>query len=384
MRSGVARRESKQRRKDEEIAFARLWHSTAKDDGTAPQLNGTRYFSFKELKKYTNNFSKDNEIGEGSFGKVYKGCCPDGVAVAVKESSKTSRKEFQIEIEVLSRIHHKNIQKFLGFCFEQEKKLIVYEYITKGNLRDNIDGICGIHLGWKKRLQIALDSARGLAYLHELANPLIIHRDIKSINIALDENLNARVIGFDVPKLVSEKQKENASSQDKRTLTRVKSAVKGTIGYLDPEYFQTQQLSEKSDVYSFGMVMLELITGRSLFDIHAELNKAIGQNDEGPFLFEKVHASIDQNDLEYYGLRNIIDPKIVTEVRNDEFRKFLQLALKCLKHSASDRPSMSEIMRDVDIILQHDGSERTTITDYLDDFGNATYLPQHPNRSSRN
>ncbi|KAJ3704849.1 hypothetical protein LUZ61_008554 [Rhynchospora tenuis] len=333
-------------RKDEEIAVAPIWHSGTKSDGTAPQLSAARYFSFEELKRCSNNFSRDNLIGVGGFGQVYKGYCTNGVIVAIKRASKESiffRKDFQSEIDVLSRVHHRNIVRFLGFCFEQGEQLLVYEYISEGTLFDTLPGKGGVHLDWTKRLQIALDSARGLAYLHELANPPIIHGHVKSSNILLDKNLNAKVISFVLSKLVFEKDKRHVYPQGRGIIAQVESEhVAGTFGYMAPEYKEAGLLSDKSDVYSYGMVMLEVITAK----------RPAG-------LANVVKEAIDENDQEYYGLRDIIDPTIVNQVRNVGLRKFVQLALKCLQDSASDRPSMSQIMREIDIILQND--ETTTV-----------------------
>ncbi|KAJ4804291.1 Leucine-rich repeat protein kinase family protein [Rhynchospora pubera] len=156
--------------------------------------------------------------GKGGYGKVYKGYCSNGVAVAIKRI--LARKVFESEIEVSSRVHHKNIVSLVGFCIEQGELLLVYEFMSKGSLRDNLAG-----------------------------------------NILLDENLNAKVADFVISKMVSEKEKGHVSSQGRGIIAQVESViVAGTIGYLDPEYYQNKVLSEKSDVYSFGVVMLELIT----------------------------------------------------------------------------------------------------------------------------
>ncbi|KAJ4801807.1 Leucine-rich repeat protein kinase family protein [Rhynchospora pubera] len=312
----------------------------------------------QSLQKRTKDDEKDYGTildGKGGYGKVYKGYCSNGVVVAIrkrraKKGYSWGRKEFESEIEVLSRVHHKNIVSLVGFCLEQGEQALVYEYMSKGTLRDNLAGKGRMHLDWKKRLQIALDSARGLAYLHELAYPLIIHRFVKPSNILLNENLNAKVTNFGLSKLVYEKQTGNVSSQGKGTLAHVEyENFAGTIGYIAPEYLQTGLLSEKSDVYSFGVVMLELITGRQGCEIGSDET----------FLVKEVKRVIDQNDTEYYGLRDMIDHKIVNHLRNAGFRKFVQLALHCVEYSASDRPSMYEIMTRLDIILLHDGSERT-------------------------
>ncbi|KAJ3687220.1 hypothetical protein LUZ61_016384 [Rhynchospora tenuis] len=288
------------------------WGSSGKDNGTAPQVKGTRCFTFEELKKCSGYFSENNEIGQGGYGKVYKGYLTDGVVVAIKRAAQGSMQgaqEFKNEIELLSRVHHKNLVGLEGFCYEQGEQLLVYEYISNGTLRENLVGKDGVYLDWKKRLQIALGAARGLAYLHELANPPIIHRDIKSTNILLDESLDAKVADFGLSKLITETQKGHVSTQ-----------VKGTIGYLDPEYYMTQQLSEKSDVFSFGVVMLELITAKLPIE-------------KGTYMVREVKTAIDQYDQEYYGLRDIMDPKIVNQAKNISLRKFVQLALECLKDS---------------------------------------------------
>ncbi|KAJ4815568.1 Leucine-rich repeat protein kinase family protein [Rhynchospora pubera] len=231
MRSALACLGFKQRTENEERMFV-PWHSGTKGDGTAPQVNGTRYFSFEELKRCTANFSKNNEIGVGDYNEVYKGHCTNGIVVAIKRARKLpffDTKAFQSEIEVLTRVHHKNIVSLVGFCFEQSEQLLVYEYVSNRTLRDNLDGEGDMCLDWTKRLQIALDSARGLAYLHELANPLIIHGNVKSSNILLDENLHPKLTDFCASKLVYEKQNGHVSSQVRGTLGHVASGISGTL-----------------------------------------------------------------------------------------------------------------------------------------------------------
>ncbi|XP_078148859.1 leucine-rich repeat receptor protein kinase HPCA1-like [Carex rostrata] len=352
---------SKQRRKARAAAMLAnpfvSWGSGGKDDGTAPQLRGTKCFSSEELKKCTGNFSDKNEIGAGGYGKVYIGYLTNGLVVAIKRAKQGSMQgaqEFKNEIELLSRVHHKNLVSLVGFCYEQGEQMLVYEYISKGTLRENILGKGGKYLDWKMRLQIALGSARGLAYLHELADPPIIHRDIKSTNILLDENFNAKVADFGLSKLIADTQEGHVSTQ-----------VMGTLGYLDPEYYMTQQLSEKSDVYSFGVVMLELITARLPIE-------------KNTYIVTEVKKVIDQYDQEYYGLREKMDPKIVNQVKNVALRKFVQLALECVHDSAIDRPSMNEVVKEIEIILQNDVSTRTTNLYYSDDSTNASNLSRHP------
>ncbi|GLJ34402.1 hypothetical protein SUGI_0691650 [Cryptomeria japonica] len=205
----------------------------------------------------TSNFCESNGVGSGGYGKVYKTLLPEGEMVAIKRAQQGSLQggtEFKNEIELLFRVHHKNLVELIGFCTEQEEQMLVYEYIPNGTLRQNLIGES--KLDRARRLQIALGSAKGLNYRHELTNPPIIHGDVKSCNILLDENLNAKVADFGLSKLVAD------GGVDAGGKSHVSTQVKGTLGYLDPEYSMTRQLSEKSDVYSFGNVLLELITAR--------------------------------------------------------------------------------------------------------------------------
>ncbi|OMO77623.1 hypothetical protein COLO4_25067 [Corchorus olitorius] len=337
------------------------WAPSGKDSGGAPQLKGARWFSYDELKKCTHNFSESNELGFGGYGKVYRGILSDGQAVAIKRAQHGSMQgglEFKTEIELLSRVHHKNLVGLVGFCFEQGEQMLVYEFMANGTLRESLSGRSGIFLDWKRRLRIALGSARGLAYLHELANPPIIHRDIKSTNILLDENLTAKVADFGLSKLVSDSSKGHVSTQ-----------VKGTLGYLDPEYYMTQQLTEKSDVYSFGVVMLELITAKQPIE-------------KGKYIVREVRALMNKKDEEYYGLRELMDPSIRSNAGLlIGLGKFLELAMQCVEDSATDRPTMSEVVKGIETILQNDGmntNSTTSASSSATDFGAAKGCLRHP------
>ncbi|XP_014509822.1 probable leucine-rich repeat receptor-like protein kinase At5g49770 [Vigna radiata var. radiata] len=335
------------------------WAPTGKDSGGAPQLKGARWFSYDDLKKCTSNFSENNEIGSGGYGKVYKGVLPDGKIVAIKRAQQGSMQgglEFKTEIELLSRVHHKNLVGLVGFCFEQGEQMLVYEFIPNGTLRESLSGRSDIHLDWKRRLRIALGSARGLAYLHELANPPIIHRDVKSSNILLDENLTAKVADFGLSKLVSDSEKGHVSTQ-----------VKGTLGYLDPEYYMTQQLTEKSDVYSFGVVMLELITSRQPIE-------------KGKYIVREVRTLMNKKDEEHYGLRELMDPVVRNTQNLIGFGRFLELAMQCVEESAADRPTMSEVVKALETILQNDGmnTNSTSASSSATDFGVSKGGMRHP------
>ncbi|KAJ0567733.1 putative protein kinase RLK-Pelle-LRR-VIII-1 family [Helianthus annuus] len=305
------------------------WGFDSSDAGDAPQLKGTRWCSFEELQRATNRFSEENIIGSGGYGKVYKGTLDSGHVVAIKRAQQGSlqgAQEFKTEIELLSRIHHKNVVSLVGFCYEQGEQMLVYEYISNGSLKDNLSGIAGMKLSWMKRLEIALGSAKGLTYLHELANPPIIHRDIKSNNILLDDHMNAKVADFGLSKLLGDESKGYVSTQ-----------VKGTLGYMDPEYYMTQQLTEKSDVYSFGIVLLELLTARS--PIY-----------KGKYIVREVKEAMgkagDPN-----GIYTILDRSLGSLQTLGGLTKFTSLAMSCVQDSGPDRPKMAEVVRELESII---------------------------------
>ncbi|KAK6263924.1 hypothetical protein SCA6_019358 [Theobroma cacao] len=306
-----------------------LWDSK-KSSGSIPQLKGARCFSFEELKKYTNNFSEANDIGSGSYGKVYKGTLPTGELIAIKRAQQGSVQgglEFKTEIELLSRVHHKNVVSLLGFCFERGEQMLIYEYVPNGSLSDSLSGKSGIRMDWTRRLKIALGAARGLAYLHKLANPPIIHRDIKSSNILLDERLNAKVADFGLSKPMGDSERGHVTTQ-----------VKGTMGYLDPEYFMTQQLTEKSDVYSFGVLMLEIVTARKPIE-------------RGKYIVKEVRLAMDIT-KSLYNLQEILDASIGFVATPKGLEMFVDLAMSCVEESGADRPTMGEVVKEIENIMQ--------------------------------
>nr|CAD1819886.1 unnamed protein product [Ananas comosus var. bracteatus] len=280
----------KRRKQTKKSEDARSWSyvswDPSKSSGSIPQLKGARLFSFEELKKCTNNFSETNEIGNGGYGKVYRGTLSNGQLIAVKRAEQGSMQgesEFKTEIELLSRVHHKNLVSLVGFCFDQGEQMLVYEHVPNGTLKESLSGKSGVRLDWKRRLRVALGAARGLTYLHELANPPIVHRDIKSSNILLDEHLNAKVSDFGLSKSLGDDARGHITTQ-----------VKGTMGYLDPEYYMTQQLTEKSDVYSFGVLLLEIITAKKPLE-------------PGRYVVREVNAMMDKS-KDLYSLHELLDP----------------------------------------------------------------------------
>ncbi|GLU06078.1 hypothetical protein SLE2022_231410 [Rubroshorea leprosula] len=329
---------------------------------STPQLKGAGCFSFEELKKYTNNFSEANDIGSGGDGKVYRGTLPNGELVAIKRAQQGSMQgelEFKTEIELLSRVHHKNIVSLLGFCFEQGEQMLIYEYVPNGSLYETLSGKSRIRLDWARRLKIAVGAARGLAYLHELANPPIIHRDIKSTNILLDQHLTAKVANFGLSKPISDNEKGHVTTQ-----------VEGTTGYMDPEYYMTQQLTEKSDVYSFGVLLLELVTGRRPIE-------------RGKYIVREVRMAMDKtNDL--YSLHQILDLAIAdTSLKGLE--KFVDLAMSCVEESGANRPTMGEVVKEIENIMQIVGmtpnSESATSSSSYEKASNGNTLHTYSDES---
>ncbi|OAO95562.1 hypothetical protein AXX17_AT5G48630 [Arabidopsis thaliana] len=301
----------------------------------APQLMGTKAFTFEEMRKCANNFSVANDVGGGGYGQVYKGILPTGQLIAIKRAQPGSLQgalEFKTEIELLSRVHHKNVVKLLGFCFDRGEQMLVYEYIPNGSLRDSLSGKSGIRLDWTRRLRIALGSGKGLAYLHELADPPIIHRDVKSSNVLLDESLTAKVADFGLSQLVEDAEKANVTAQ-----------VKGTMGYLDPEYYMTNQLTEKSDVYGFGVMMLELLTGKIPIE-------------NGKYVVKEMKMKMNKS-KNLYDLQDFLDTTIsATSNRNLKgFEKYVDVALRCVDPEGVKRPSMNEVVKEIENIMQYAG-----------------------------
>ncbi|GLU02622.1 hypothetical protein SLE2022_198670 [Rubroshorea leprosula] len=222
------------------------------------KIDGVKSFTYGELASATNNFDSSAQIGQGGYGKVYRGTLADGTVVAIKraqEGSLQGEKEFLTEIQLLSRLHHRNLVSLLGYCDEEGEQMLAYEYMANGTLRDHLSGKTKEPLGFAMRLRIAIGSSRGILYLHTEADPPIFHRDIKASNILLDSKFIAKVADFGLSRLAPVPDIEGAAP------AHVSTVVKGTPGYLDPEYFLTHKLTDKSDVYSLGVVFLELLTG---------------------------------------------------------------------------------------------------------------------------
>ncbi|QCD81493.1 probable receptor-like protein kinase At5g24010 [Vigna unguiculata] len=324
-----------------------------------PNLNLELKIPLVDLQLATKNFHASQLIGKGGFGNVYKGVLENGMTVAVKRSQPGSGQglpEFQTEIMVLSKIRHKHLVSLIGYCDEKFEMILVYEYMEKGTLRDHLYNTKLPSLSWKVRLQICIDSARGLHYLHKGAAGGIIHRDVKSTNILLDENHVAKVADFGLSR-----------SGPPDTQPHVTTGVKGTFGYLDPEYFRSQQLTEKSDVYSFGVVLLEVLCARAAID---------------PSL------PTDQINLAEWGLlckskgtlQEIIDPSITEQIDQNSLRRFSETIEKCLQEDGCDRPTMGDVLWDLEYALQlQKGANAIQREPYEDSSSNVSASLQLPN-----
>ncbi|KAL3630306.1 hypothetical protein CASFOL_023290 [Castilleja foliolosa] len=288
-------------------------------------------FTYDELAAATNGFSEANILGQGGFGYVHKGFLPNGKEVAVKSlksGSGQGEREFQAEVEIISRVHHRYLVSLVGYCIAGEQRMLVYEFVQNKTLEFHLHAKGQPVMDWASRLRIAVGSAKGLAYLHEDCHPRIIHRDIKAANILLDSNYEAKVADFGLAKLSSD------------NYTHVSTRVMGTFGYLAPEYAASGKLTEKSDVFSFGVMLLELITGRRPVDPTNKQMDSLSLVDWARPLASKALESGD-----YSGL---VDPRLQDRFVPDEMARMIACAAACIRHSSRKRPRMSQIVRALD------------------------------------
>ncbi|KAG0626060.1 hypothetical protein M758_2G099800 [Ceratodon purpureus] len=291
----------------------------------------TKTFSLAELERATDNFRPDNIVGEGGFGRVYQGVLDSGIEVAVKVLTRDDHqggREFIAEVEMLSRLHHRNLVKLIGICTE-EIRCLVYELITNGSVESHLHGTdkYTAPLNWDARVKIALGAARGLAYLHEDSQPRVIHRDFKGSNILLEDDYTPKVSDFGLAKSAAEGGKEHISTR-----------VMGTFGYVAPEYAMTGHLLVKSDVYSYGVVLLELLSGRKPVD----MSQPSGQEN----LVTWARPLLTSQD----GLEQLIDPYLRDNYPFDSFAKVAAIASMCVQPEVSHRPFMGEVVQALKLV----------------------------------
>ncbi|CAJ2647289.1 unnamed protein product [Trifolium pratense] len=303
-------------------------------------------FTLEYIELATENYK--TLIGEGGFGSVYRGTLDDGQEVAVKVRSATSTqgtREFDNELNLLSAIQHENLVPLLGYCNEYDQRILVYPFMSNGSLLDRLYGEPAKRkiLDWPTRLSIALGAARGLAYLHTFPGRSVIHRDVKSSNILLDHSMCAKVADFGFSKYAPQEGDSYVSLE-----------VRGTAGYLDPEYYKTQQLSEKSDVYSFGVVLLEIVSGREPLNIKRPRIEWSLVEWAKPY----IRASkVDE----------IVDPGIKGGYHAEALWRVVEVALQCLEPYSTYRPCMVDIVRELEdaLIIENNASEYMKSIDSL-------------------
>ncbi|KAL3845162.1 hypothetical protein ACJIZ3_002565 [Penstemon smallii] len=287
-------------------------------------LGWGHWYTLRELEESTNGFADENVIGEGGYGIVYHGVLEDNSRVAVKNllnNRGQAEREFKVEVEAIGRVRHKNLVRLLGYCAEGAHRMLVYEYVDNGNLEQWLHGDVGPRspLTWEIRMNIILRTAKGLTYLHEGLEPKVVHRDIKSSNILLDRQWNAKVSDFGLAKLIGSEK------------SYITTRVMGTFGYVAPEYASTGMLNEKSDVYSFGILIMEIISGRNPVDYSrppGEVN-----------LVDWLKTMVSSRNSE-----GVLDPKLPEKPSSRALKRTLLVALRCVDPNAQKRPKMGHVV----------------------------------------
>ncbi|KAK9062742.1 hypothetical protein SSX86_019931 [Deinandra increscens subsp. villosa] len=316
-------------------------NSLATGDGDKPSSSTSvptcQRFSLAEIEYATKNFSDDQIIGHGGFGEVYKGHISieeaGHVLVAIKRLSSESNQgedEFRAEIQALSKLRHCHLVSLIGYCDDNNEMILIYEYMRNGTLYHHLHK-ADTTLNWVQRMKIAIGAGRGLDYLHTGVGTKegIIHRDVKSSNILLDDNMEAKISDFGLSKL----------SPINQSTSNVDASVKGTLGYLDPEYFYTGKLSRRTDVYAFGVVLFELLTGRCAVDERCE--------EEGCSLVKWAKKCVQEKKLD-----QMVDSSIKGTIFSKCLRGFAQIAYRCVHDILKKRPTMTQVVASLQAILE--------------------------------
>ncbi|AQK44634.1 calmodulin-binding receptor-like cytoplasmic kinase 3 isoform X1 [Zea mays] len=290
-----------------------------------PSRNEPLNISLEHVVKLTHNFAPTLMIGEGYFGKVYRATLRDGRVVAIKRAKKENfvslRTEFSNEVALLKSIEHKNLVRLLGYIDKPNERILITEYVPNGNLREHLDGQHGLVLGFNQRLEIAIDVAHGLTYLHLYAEKPIIHRDVKSSNILLTEGFMAKVADFGFAR----------TGPTEPGQSQIETDVRGTAGYLDPEYLRSNHLTIKSDVFSYGVLLLEILSGRRPIEARRGPTERITVR----WAFYKYNRG---------NVRDILDPMLTEAVNENILNRIFDLAFQCVAPTREDRPSMKEVV----------------------------------------
>ncbi|KAK7268574.1 hypothetical protein RIF29_21275 [Crotalaria pallida] len=300
------------------------------------ERRGGRVFTAEELKKATNNYDKDRIIYQLGFGSTYKGVLSNNRVVAITKYKRSGQNMIEHLIKEVNdhlRLSHRNVINLIGCCLETQVPLLVFQYFTNGTLHDYLHSGEAPKLSWTTRLRVAAETADALAYLHSVYDyaPILIHGDVKSANIFLDNNLTAKVFEFGISK--------KFGSLGEAELTTGDEVATGTIGYLDPEYFHIGELTDKSDVYSFGVVLAELLTGKKAIVYSGHHQKEILSTN---FVYSISEGCLWQ----------ILDNDIVNDANLDHVTMVANLAKKCLNLKGEERPRMRDVARELERIIR--------------------------------
>ncbi|XVE63210.1 hypothetical protein DITRI_Ditri07aG0001400 [Diplodiscus trichospermus] len=288
-------------------------------------MQNVKFYTYKELRIATGDFSPANKIGEGGFGSVYRGRLRNGKIAAIKVLSAESRqgvREFVTEIKVISEIEHENLVKLYGCCVEDNQRILVYNYLENNSLAQTLlgSGSSNIQFNWKTRYKICIGIAHGLAFLHHEVDPYIVHRDIKASNILLDRDLTPKISDFGLAKLIP------------ANMTHVSTRVAGTIGYLAPEYAIRGQLTRKADIYGFGVLLIEIVSGR------CNTNTQLPAEEQ--YLLERTWNLYERRELV-----GLVDESLNGDFDAEEACRFLKVGLLCTQDTPKLRPYMSSVVK---------------------------------------